>query len=44
LENITFSVDEIRQFKDFETMPEEQAKELADFLAFYSVIIYKSMN
>ena len=38
------SVNEIRRFKGFETLTEEQAKKLADFLAFYSITIYKSMK
>ena len=43
LDNIKFSVDEIRTFNGFEGLTDEQAGELADFLALYAIIVYGRM-
>ena len=44
LNNIRFGIDEIRGFKGYEHLTDEQACELADFLAMYAVIIFENMN
>lgn len=44
LNNIRFGIDEIRVFQGYEHLTDEQACELADFLAMYAVIIFENMN
>jgi hypothetical protein len=44
LNNIRFGIDEIRVFKGYEHLTDEQACELADFLAMYAVIFFENMN
>jgi len=44
LNNLKFSTDEIKQFKGLDTLTEEQAEVLADFLETYAVIIYNSLK
>ena len=44
LNNIRFTIDEIREFKGYENLTDVQANELADFLAMYAVVIFENMN
>jgi hypothetical protein len=44
LNNIRFSIDEIRKFKGYQDMTDVQAAELADFLAMYAVIIFENIK
>lgn len=42
--NLKFSNDEIRKFKGYEHLTDEQAYELADFLAIYAIIVYNNVK
>jgi hypothetical protein len=41
---ITFTNDEIRKFKGYEHLTDEQASKLADFLAEYAVIVFDNLK
>jgi hypothetical protein len=44
LESIKFTVDEIRSFKGYENVTEQEANQLSDFLALYAMIVYNAMK
>ena len=44
LDNIRFSIDEIRNFKGFEGLTDKQASEFADFLAMYAIMVYENLS
>jgi hypothetical protein len=44
LENIRLSKDEMRHFKGYENISDEQAEQLGDFLAVYAIVIYNYLN
>ena len=44
MNNIRFSVDEIRKFKGYENLTDEQARKVADFFAMYAIIVFDRMN
>ena len=42
--NIRFTNDEIRKFKGYEHLTDDEASKLADFLAIYAIIVYNNLN
>ena len=40
--NIAFTINEIRDFKGFENLTDEQASRLSDFLAMYAIIVFNN--
>lgn len=44
MENIRLSKDEMRHFKGYENISDEQAEQLGDFLAVYAIVIYNYLN
>ena len=42
--SIRFSEDEIREFKGYENLTNEQARDVADFFAMWSIIVYENMR
>ena len=44
MNNIKFTNDEIRQFKGYEHLTNEQAEKIASFLELYAQIIYQELN
>ena len=42
--SIRFSEDEIREFKGYENLTDEQARDVADFFAMWSIIVYKNLK
>jgi len=44
LENIRFSVAEIKKFSGLDVLSDEQASCLVDFLAMYAIIAYNGVN
>lgn len=42
--SIRFSEDEIREFKGYENLTDEQARDVADFFAMWSIIVYENMR
>ena len=44
MESIKFTVDEIRSFKGYENVTEQEANQLIDFLALYAMIVYNAMK
>lgn len=44
LNSIRFSVDDVRKFKGYENLTDEQARKVADFFAMWSIIVYKNLK
>ena len=44
MNSIRFSEDEIREFKGYENLTDEQARDVADFFAMWSIIVYENMR
>lgn len=44
LENIRLTKDEMRHFKGYENISDEQAEQLGDFLAVYAMVKYNYLN
>ena len=42
--SIKFSEDEIREFKGYENLTDEQARDVADFFAMWSIILFENMR
>lgn len=42
--SIRFSEDEIREFKGYENLTDEQARDVADFFAMWSIILFENMR
>ena len=42
--SIRFSEDEIREFKGYENLTDEQARDVADFFAMWSIIVYDNLK
>ena len=42
--SIRFSEDEIREFKGYEKLTDEQARDVADFFAMWSIILFENMR
>ena len=42
--SIRFSGDEIREFKGYENLTDEQARDVADFFAMWSIILFENMR
>lgn len=42
--SIRFSEDEIREFKGYENLTNKQARDVADFFAMWSIIVYENMR
>jgi hypothetical protein len=42
--NIKLTADEIRKFKQYQHLTDEEAQQLSEFLALYSIIIYNSLK
>ena len=42
--SIRFSEDEIREFKGYENLTDEQARDVADFFAMWSMILFDNMR
>lgn len=42
--SIRFNEDEIREFKGYENLTDEQARDVADFFAMWSIIVYKNLK
>ena len=42
--SIRFSEDEIREFKGYENLTDEQARDVADFFAMCAIIVFDRMN
>lgn len=44
LNSIRFSEKEIREFKGYENLTDEQARDVADFFAMWSIIVFENMR
>lgn len=44
LDKLKFSVDEIRAYSGYEHLTDEQASEMADFLALYAQVVFNSIK
>ena len=44
MNSIRFSEDEIREFKGYENLTDEQARDVADFFAMWSIIVFENMR
>lgn len=44
LNSIRFSEDEIREFKGYENLTDEQARDVADFFAMWSIIVFENLK
>ena len=44
MDNLKFTNNEIRQFKGFEQLTDNEASKLADFLAIYACIVYDNLR
>ena len=42
--SIRFSEDEIREFKGYENLTDEQARDVADFFAMWSIIVFENLK
>lgn len=42
--SIRFNEDEIREFKGYENLTDEQARDVADFFAMWSIIVYDNLK
>ena len=42
MNNIAFTINEIRDFRGFENLTDEQASRLSDFLAMYAIIVFNN--
>ena len=42
MNNIAFTIYEIRDFKGFENLTDEQASRLSEFLAMYAIIVFNN--
>lgn len=42
--SIRFSEDEIREFKGYKNLTDEQARDVADFFAMWSIILFENMR
>lgn len=44
LDNIKLQIDEIRKFRGYESLTDEQANMLADFLSMYAIITFGQLT
>ena len=44
LDSIKFTVDEVRSFKGYENLTEQEANQMIDFLSLYAMIVYNAMK
>lgn len=44
MDDIKFTVDEIRSFHGFENVSEQEANQMIDFLALYARIVFNAMK
>ena len=42
--SIRFNEDEIREFKGYENLTDEQARDVADFFAMWSIIVFDKLK
>lgn len=42
--SIRFNEDEIREFKGYENLTDEQARDIADFFAMWSIIVFDKLK
>lgn len=43
-DNIKFTINELKSFQGYEHLTDEEAQQLSEFLALYSIIIYDSLK